>query len=101
MELKEAIEVVRNIDTTDIHCKECVLKEKDKCITDLFGYSCQRIAIDTVLEELDNRISKDELKNVLRRVQDYQLNYKDTVLFNIIMQEIFGETEWINLENKE
>lgn len=58
-------------------------------------------AIDTVLEELNNRISKDELKNILRRVQDYQLNYKDTVLFNIIMQEIFGETEWTNLEYKE
>ena len=58
MELKEAIAVVRNIDTTDIHCKECVLKEKDKCITDLFGYSCQRIAIDTVLnrlQDLENR----------------------------------------------
>lgn len=58
-------------------------------------------AINTVLEELNNRISKDELKNILRRVQDYQLNYKDTVLFNIIMQEIFGETEWTNLEDKE
>jgi hypothetical protein len=58
-------------------------------------------AIDTVLNELDNKISKNDLLRVLRRVQDYQLNYKDTVLFNIIMQEIFGETEWINLEDKE
>lgn len=59
------------------------------------------LAIDTVLEELNNRISKDDLKKILRRTQDYQLNYKDTVLFNIIMQEIFGETEWKNLEDKE
>lgn len=58
-------------------------------------------AIDIVLNELDNKISKNDLLRVLRRVQDYQLNYKDTVLFNIIMQEIFGETEWINLEDKE
>lgn len=58
-------------------------------------------AFDTVLEELNNRIPKDDLKKILRRVQDYQLNYKDTVLFNIIMQEIFGETEWTNLEDKE
>jgi len=77
MELNKAIEVVRNIDTTDIHCKECVLEEKDKCITDLFGYSCQRIAIDTVLEELDNRIPRKDIEDIyneLKKVYEDELN---------------------------
>lgn len=92
MELKEAIE----------ECKKYTQDSFDIWAIPS-SYECEelRIAINTVLEELNNRISKDELKNTLRKVQDYQLNYKDTVLFNIIMQEIFGETEWTNLENKE
>ena len=83
MELKEAIEVVRNIDTTDIHCKNCVLEEKDKCITDLFGYSCQRIAINTVLEELNNRIPRKKVEELLEEIRkEYfdQINGKDRSL---------------------
>lgn len=70
MELNKAIEVVKNIDTTDIHCMNCVLEEKDKCITDLFGYSCQRIAIDTVLEELNNRTPKERINEQIRFLND-------------------------------
>ncbi len=40
-----------------------------------------------------NFISKDKIKNILRKAQDYQLNYKDIALFNIIMQEIFDTIE--------
>ena len=96
MELKEAIELLnRKVKATQKGLDE------GKYYGERYNLQQELNAIDTVLEELNNRISKDELKNVLRRVQDYQLNYKDTVLFNIIMQEIFGETEWTNLEDKE
>ena len=94
MELKKAIEVLNKLEFEDYEYTYNGLYHNIDTIL-------IKQAFDTVLEELNNRISKDELKNVLRRVQDYQLNYKDTVLFNIIMQEIFGETEWTNLEDKE
>ena len=93
MELKKAIEVLNKLEFEDYEYTYNGLYHNIDTIL-------IKQAFDTVLEELNNRISKDELKNVLRRVQDYQLNYKDTVLFNIIMQEIFGETEWTNLEDK-
>ena len=94
MELKKAIEVLNKLEFEDYEYTYNGLYHNIDTIL-------IKQAIDTVLEELNNRISKDDLKNILRKVQDYQLNYKDTVLFNIIMQEIFGEKEWTNLENKE
>ena len=48
----------------------------------------------------ENSVDKNKLKNIMRKAQDYQLNYKDTVLFNILKQEIFGDIEWTNLENE-
>lgn len=98
MELKEDIEKLQTLISKYKEIEKSNNNDHKLVLT--VGYE-ELKAIDTVLEELNNRIPKDDLKNILRKVQDYQLNYKDTVLFNIIMQEIFGETEWTNLEDKE
>lgn len=82
MELNKAIEVVRNIDTTNVHCKNCVLEEKDKCITDLFGYSCQRIAIDTVLEELNNRIPRKDIEEEINKLQEHKMDILGSPIHN-------------------
>lgn len=46
-----------------------------------------------------NYIHKDKVKDIFRKAQDYDLSYKDTVLFNLIMQEIEGN-KWYSLEDK-
>lgn len=65
--------------------------EKDKDLVDIE-------AIDIVLKELDNRIPKEKIANTLRRVQDYDLTYKDIALFNIISQELLGNEKWVDKE---
>lgn len=46
-----------------------------------------------------NYIHKDKVKDIFRKAQDYDLSYKDTVLFNLIMQEIEGNKRY-SLEDK-
>lgn len=48
-----------------------------------------------------NYIHKDKIKDIFRKAQDYDLSYKDTVLFNLIMQEIEGQNKWYGLEETE
>lgn len=48
-----------------------------------------------------NYIHKDKIKQIFRKAQDYQLNYKDTVLFNLIMQEIEGNKYYSLEETKD
>lgn len=75
MELKKAVHLVKIIRLKQATSDYIKINKEDA------------EAIDTVLEELNNRIPKDDLKKILRRVQDYQLNYKDTVLFNNIVRK--------------
>lgn len=45
-----------------------------------------------------NYIHKNKIKDIFRKAQDYDLSYKDTVLFNLIMQEIEDKNKWYSLE---
>lgn len=59
MSEEEAIEVIKNIDFNYSSCKKCVLDNEIPCIRD--GMNCQLIAINTVLqllEQKDNKINK-------------------------------------------
>lgn len=48
-----------------------------------------------------NYIHKNKIKDIFRKAQDYDLSYKDTVLFNLIMQEIEDKNKWYSLEETE
>ena len=63
MSEKEAIEVIKNINFNYSGCKKCVLDNEIPCIRD--GMNCQLIAINTVLqllEQKDNKIKELEYK---------------------------------------
>lgn len=97
MDLEEAIKVVKNIDTTDIHCVNCVLSEKDKCIHDMFGYPCQRIAINIVLKELNRLKSLDinEQQEVIKKQE------RDCIVYRQKIKALKEYEEKLQKENKE
>ena len=60
MELKEAIEKLKEMKENCRYKTYVPNEQKDE-------WKQESQAIDTVLEELNNRISKDDLKKILRR----------------------------------
>lgn len=97
MELEKARQVLNNMDiefSGEATCKECVFDDDTHCIKDS-GEDCQMIAIKTVLQALENSISKEKVKEEMERIEDYfdRLNGPDEDIKFIkeVKQKLLGE----------
>lgn len=94
MELEEAKRILKNMDIDwagVTMCKECAYEDdKHRCFDDING-DCQMIAIKTVLSALDNSVSKDEIKEILRKYE-YDENYTKQE-FYIELRELLNKGE--------